>query len=101
MSVDQLPFAEQLPMLAIAAGVLLLLFGQRDRLKSLVAGWWPAKTTATNITATMQPAERFAMFYALRTWCEAAGHAQAVKALDAQVLPTIVRDAAKEGGSTT
>ncbi len=96
MPLDQLPFAEQLPMLAIAAGVLLLLFGQRDRLKSVVAGWWPAKTTTT-----MQPAERFAMFYALRTWCEAAGHAQAVRALDTQVLPTIVRDAAKVGGSTT
>ena len=70
--------------------------GQRDRLESLVAGWWPVKTTTT-----MQPAERFEKFYALRAWCEAAGHAQAVKALDGQVLPTIVRDAAKEGGPTT
>jgi len=96
MPLDQL--TPHLPVAAVAAGVVLLLWGQRDRLKSLVAGWRPAAGGESSLT----PAERFETFHALRTWCGQAGHAGAVKALDTQVLPTIVRDnTVNEGGSTT
>ena len=95
MPVDQL--TPYLPGLAIAAGTLVLLWGQRDRLKSLFSG----TQTATKVEPEMPPAERFATLYALRCWCQAAGHAEAVRAIDTQVLPTIVRGgSAKEGGAT-
>jgi len=93
MSLDQLmPY---LPTLAIAAGAALILWGQRDRLKGLVGGLMPAVTAET----PMSPTDRFETFYALRAWCEKAGHAAAVKVLDTQVLPAIVRNRAEgEGG---
>jgi len=84
MPLDQLvPYA---PAAAIAAGVLMLLWGGRDRLKSLLAGL----RRAPKVEAEMSPADRFATFYALRSWCDASGQAVAVKALDSQVLPAIV-----------
>jgi len=93
MPFDQL--TPYLPTIAIAAGAALFLWGQRDRLKSLVAGLKPAPKAA----APLSPTDRFETFYALRTWCEKAGHAGAVKVLDTQVLPTIVRNSAEgEGG---
>jgi len=96
MPLDQL--TPHLPVAAVAAGVMLMLWGQRDRLKSLISGLWPVPQAET----PMPPADRFETFYALRTWCEKAGHAGAVKALDGQVLPTIVRgNAANEGGPTS
>jgi len=39
MPLDQL--TPHLPVLAVAAGVLLLLWGQRDRLKTLIGRLWP------------------------------------------------------------
>jgi len=94
MPFDQL--TPYLPTIAIAAGAALFLWGQRDRLKSLVAGLKPAPEAEAPMTAT----DRFETFYALRAWCEKAGHAGAVKVLDTQVLPTIVRGSAEpEGGS--
>jgi len=93
MPLDQL--TPYLPIAAIAAGVILMLWGQRDRLKSLVAGLKPAVEAET----AMSPTDRFETFYALRTWCETSGHSGAVKVLDSQILPTIVRgSAATDGG---
>jgi len=93
MPLDQL--TPYLPTIAIAAGVALILWGQRDRLKALIGGLKPAAKAET----PMSPTDRFETFYALRAWCEKAGHAAAVKVLDTQVLPTIVRNSAEgEGG---
>ncbi len=93
MPLDQL--TPYLPTIAIAAGAALILWGQRDRLKVLVSGLKPAPETE----APMSPTDRFETFYALRAWCEKAGHTAAVKVLDTQVLPTIVRNGAEgEGG---
>lgn len=39
MPLDQL--TPHLPVIVVAAGVLLLLWGQRDRLKTLISGLWP------------------------------------------------------------
>lgn len=95
MPLDQL--TAYLPFAAVTAGVVLILWGQKDRLKSLMTGLRPAP----DADASMSPVERFETFHALRTWCEKAGYAGAVKALDSQVLPTIVRgNVANEGGST-
>jgi len=91
MSLDQ--FTPYLPAAAVVAGLLLLLWGQRDRLLAAVAWLWPAPKPETS----MSPADRFKTFYALRTWCQGAGHAEAVEALDAAVLPAIIRDT-NEGG---
>lgn len=94
MPLDQL--TPYLPTLAIVAGVALILWEQRDRLKTLASGLMPAAKDET----ALSPADRFETYYALRAWCEKAGHAVAVKALDSQVLPTLVRDSAQgEGGS--
>lgn len=93
MPLDQL--TPQLPIIAIAAGVVLLLWGQRDRLKALLGAFKPVATTETPLS----PTDRFETFYAIRAWCEGAGHTAAVKALDSQVLPTIVRRSTEgEGG---
>jgi hypothetical protein len=80
-----------LPYAAIAAGVVVLLWAQRDRLGGLLAWLWPASKSDPG----MAPSERFATFYALRTWCQEAGHQEAVKALDGQVLPAIVQGGPK------
>lgn len=92
MSLDQItPYG---PALAVALGLVLLAWSQRDRLKAVVSSVRPA----TKDEAEMSPEKRFATLYALRTWCEKAGHAEAVKAIDAQVLPTIVRRAGEDSG---
>ena len=94
---DQLPLS--LPTVAIAGGVLLLLWSQSGRFVGLLAKLRPAPKTEADLT----PHELFERLYALRTWCESAGQADAVKALDGSVLPAIVRStgtaAAAEGGS--
>jgi hypothetical protein len=79
------------PWAALTAGLLVLLWGQKDRL----AGWLARLRPAPKSEPVMEPAERFATFYALRTWCSQAGHQEAVKALDGQVLPTIVQGGSK------
>jgi hypothetical protein len=79
----------------VAAGGIVLLWGQKARLVGLLAKLRPAQPTVDDLG----PAERFERLYALRVWCEKAGHAEAVKSLDAVVLPSIVRDSgAVEGG---
>jgi len=83
------PFAPYLPWLAVAAGVLVLLWGQRAR----IGGWLAA--LRPGVTERLAPSERFERFYALRSWCQESGHAEAVRALDERVLPAIVR----EGGT--
>ncbi len=96
MQLDQL--TPHLPIAAVAAGALLMLWGQRKRLKSLFTSAKPAATSEFPMSA----AGRFETFHALRTWCEGAGHVGAVKALDGQVLPAIVRgNTPDEGGSTS
>ena len=95
MPLDQLmPYA---PAAAIVAGVLMLLWSGRDRLKSLVAGLRPAPKAEPE----MSPTERFATFYALRTWCDESGQAGAVKALDGHVLPAIVAGKRPQTGGLT
>ena len=78
-----------LPQVAIALGVVLLAASQRERLKDLWNRIRPA--AKPQATPALSPADRFAMLFALRTWCQEAGHSEAVKALDAQVLPAIVQ----------
>jgi hypothetical protein len=93
---DQLPLS--LPTVAIAGGVLLLLWSQGGRFVGLLAKLRSAPKTEADLT----PHELFERLYALRTWCETVGQAEAVKALDTSVLPAIVRGTAApvaaEGG---
>jgi hypothetical protein len=88
-----------LPWVAVIAGLLVLLWGQRDRLAGWLARLWPKpkidSATAPATNTTMGPAERFITLYALRTWCQEAGHQEAVKALDSQVLPVIIQGGPK------
>jgi len=84
---DLLPLS--MPTVAIAGGVLLLLWSQSGRVVGLLAKLRPVTKTEADLT----PHELFERLYALRTWCETAGQADAVKALDASVLPAIVRSA--------
>lgn len=80
----------------LAAGVLVLLFSERERL----AGWLgKLRPAATQRITGLAPGERFDRFYALRVWCEDTGHAEAVKALDGRVLPAIVHSG-REGGES-
>ena len=81
-----------LPWAAVIGGLLVLLWGQRDRLAGWLARLRPAPKPDSAVRPTMEPAERFATLYALRTWCQEAGHQEAVKALDAQVLPAILQE---------
>jgi len=81
-----LPFST----VAIAGGVLLLLWSQSGRFVGLLAKLRPASKTDGDLT----PHELFERLYAVRAWCQAAGQTEAVKALDSSVLPAIV------GGST-
>ncbi len=85
---DSLPIS--MPIVAIAGGVLLLLWSQSGRFFGLLAKLRPAGKTE----ADLAPRELFERLYGLRTWCEKAGQADAVHALDASVLPAIVRNAA-------
>jgi hypothetical protein len=85
-----------LPIGAIAAGALALIWGQRDRLVSLAGKFRPAAPIDSGLT----PHDLFERLYDLRTWCVAAGQSEAVKALDTSVLPAIVRrDTITTGGS--
>jgi hypothetical protein len=75
------------PVLAIVAGVVLVLWNERARIVSAIRAHRPTVNTESGLT----PAERFDRFYALRNWCEQASAAEAVKALDGVVLPAIVK----------
>jgi len=89
--------AISIPMLAIAGGVLLLLWSQMDRFTSLLGKLRPTPKTDADLT----PHELFERFYAMRAWCEATGQTEAVSALDSIVLPAIVRTGGNvaEGGA--
>ena len=80
-------FQNTWPLVLVAGGALVILVGQKDRIGQFVARLQPA----ARATAELTPAERFDRLYALRAWCEQAGHVEAVKALDATVLPAIVQ----------
>ncbi len=84
-----------LPWAAVIAGVLLLAWGQKDRLAGWLARLRPTPKPDSAAKPVMEPAERFATLYALRTWCQEAGHQEAVKALDTQVLPAILQGGPK------
>lgn len=79
---------DKLPFFAVAAGVLLLAWGQRSKIFNFAANLWPS---AEKKGGRMTPAKRFETFYALRAWCKEAGYNSAVIALDDEVLPAIVR----------
>jgi hypothetical protein len=76
---------EKLPFIALAIGALLLLWGQRSKLTA----WIPKLNFKSE---SMSPTKRFEKFYALRSWCDKAGHTFAVEALDDVVLGAIVCD---------
>ena len=82
------------PLVLVAGGALVILVGQKDRIAQLVTRFQPT----SNATETLTPAERFDRLYALRAWCEQAGHVEAVKALDATVLPAIVQNTLANSG---
>lgn len=85
-----MPFDQVLtyiPVAAVVGGLLLVLWSERERIQSLLARDHAPVPTETSLT----PADRFDKFYALRNWCEQAGAAEAVKALDGVVLPAIVQ----------
>lgn len=75
-----------LPFVALAIGVLLLVWGQRKKISS----WIPKLNLMSKSSSKMSPSERFETFYALRSWCYEDGHTEAVEALDCNVLPVIV-----------
>ena len=83
-----------LPMAAIVGGVMIILWGERDRLTTLLGKLRPA----AKAEPVLGPHELFERLYDLRTWCEAAGRTEAVKALDESVLPAIVRGATPGDG---
>ena len=84
-----------LPLTAIVGGILIILWGEKDRLITLLSKLRPT----AKAEPSLGPHDLFARLYDLRTWCEAAGHTDAVKALDEGVLPAIVRgNAAVDGG---
>jgi hypothetical protein len=76
-----------IPVAAVVGGLLLVLWSERERIQALLARERVTVPTETGLT----PSDRFAKFYALRNWCEQAGAAEAVKALDGVVLPAIVQ----------
>ncbi len=88
-----------IPFAAVIAGTLLLAWGQRSKITGFLSGFIPKLKPSGDMT----PAKRFSTFYALRTWCEAAGYISAVIALDDEVLPAIVRieGPAKNDATTT
>ena len=76
-----------LPVAAVVIGMALVGWSERARIQSWLPDAAPAKQTGSPLT----PADRFDKFYALRNWCEQAGAAEAVKAMDSAVLPAIVQ----------
>jgi hypothetical protein len=76
-----------LPYAAIACGILLLLVGQRGRLATMLRKIQPTAKSEPSLT----PHERFERLYDLRSWCQAAGKLDAVKAIDSVLLPAIVQ----------
>ena len=89
-------FQNTWPLVLVAGGALLLLLGQKDRIVELAAKLWPVGRATGELT----PAERFDRLYALRSWCEQAGQLEAVKSLDATVLPAIVQGTSTNSGGT-
>jgi polyferredoxin len=75
------------PVAAVVVGLALVAWSERERIQSLLTRDRAPLPTETGLT----PADRFAKFYALRNWCEQAGAAEAVKAMDSVVLPAIVQ----------
>jgi hypothetical protein len=76
-----------LPLAAIVGGVLVILWGEKDRLTTVLGQFRPA----AKAEPVLGPHDLFERLYDLRTWCEATGRTEAVKALDENVLPAIVR----------
>ena len=73
------------PVIAIAAGVLLLLWNWGG-------GVWSWFSKRAPLPQDLGPHELFARFYDVRQWCEFAGQTDAITALDTAVLPAIVRN---------
>jgi hypothetical protein len=63
-----------IPVAAVVVGVVLVLWSERNRIRSAI-GAGPTEKTESELT----PAERFDKFYALRNWCERSGAAEAVE----------------------
>ena len=78
-----------IPTVAFSVGAILLLWGQKDKIKDFLFKFLPKSTKSPD--ACKCPANRFATFYALRTWCFRSGYKDAVLALDKAVLPVLVK----------
>ena len=81
---------------ALYAGVAAMLaWSQRTRLTTLW-GWLtpaPGPPPVPPVPDRLTPAERFDLYYRLRTWCETVGHMEAVDALDGKVLTVLAQEA--------
>lgn len=82
---------EYAPFLAVIAGVLLFAWSQKTKILPYLRIVLPSFTQKPKHDCRMTPPDRFATFYALRTWCFTAGYQEAVMALDEKVLPFIVQ----------
>ncbi len=88
MQIEQLK--EYAPFLAVIAGVLLFVWSQRTKILPYLRMVLPSFTQKPKHDCRMTPPDRFATFYALRTWCQKQGFENAVEALDEKVLPVLV-----------
>ena len=79
---------------ALYTGVAALLaWSQKDKLASALKWLKPAPMPVPKPSVTsLAPAERFELYYRLRTWCKTEGHKAAVTVLDDEVLPAIVKE---------
>jgi len=93
MNLEQLK--EYAPVLAVVAGLLLFVWSQKAKILPYLKKLRPSFTQKPKCDCRMTPPDRFATFYALRTWCCAASHHKAIEALDNEVLPVIVRSEPK------
>ena len=96
MKVNLEQLKEYAPFLAVAAGVLLFAWSQKDKVLPYLKKLWPSFTQKPKHDCRMTPPDRFATFYALRTWCDKWAYEDAVAALDEKVLPYIVTDVDSE-----
>ena len=80
-----------LPFVAVIAGVLLFAWSQKSKISGFFSGLASkVKKEKKSPDFSLTPSERFEIFYALRSWCEVNAYDDAVRALDDCVLPTIV-----------
>jgi len=88
MQIEQLK--SYAPFLAVGLGLFLFAWSQKGKVLPYLKKLWPSFTQKPKHDCRMTPPDRFATFYALRTWCQKQSFKEAVVALDEKVLPVIV-----------